>query len=129
MAEYIMKDYIKRNSLENEFYCESRAVSSEESGNDIYPPAKACLKRHNIAFDRHIARKISQLDYEKYDEIYVMDTSNLRYINMLVNDSQNKIKMLLDTPIPDPWYSGDFEGTYSSLIEGIERILNYDKHS
>ncbi len=116
MAEYICRKYRK------DLYCESRAVSFEEEGNDIYPPAKRCLQRHDIPFERHRARRISQADYDDFDEIYVMDRSNMYRINRIIDDKDQKVKMLCDYEIEDPWYSGNFEKVYEELFEGIMKI-------
>ncbi len=45
MAEFIMKDKIKKLHLEDKFMIASRATSYEEQGNDIYPPAKEILEK------------------------------------------------------------------------------------
>ena len=59
MAEYIMKNLDKYNK----FYVESCATTTEEIGNDIYPPVKEVLKSKNIIFDKHKARQINENDY------------------------------------------------------------------
>ena len=51
MAEFIMKALLRSKGLEDDFYIESAAVSTEEIGNGIYPPAKRCLSQHGVAFD------------------------------------------------------------------------------
>ena len=43
MAEFILKALVKAKGLEDQFHIESAAVSAEEIGNPIYPPAKRCL--------------------------------------------------------------------------------------
>lgn len=116
MAEFIFK--YKYPNIK----CESRAVSSEESGNDIYPPAKRCLDKHNIPYTRHYARKISQSDYDNFDKIYVMDKSNLYIINRLIDDKDNKIQMLCDKDVEDPWYTGDFDSVYYQISEAIDKM-------
>lgn len=121
MAEYIFK--AKTKNIEG-YYAESRAVSYEEEGNDIYPYAKRCLDMHNISYDRHCAKRISQKDYDEFDDIFVMDSSNMRLINRIVNDYDHKIKKLCKYDIDDPWYTGDFEGVYEQICEGIENYLN-----
>ena len=118
----VMAEYILKNKTDK-IYTESRAVSSEESGNDIYPPAKRCLDNHNIKYERHYARKITKEDYDNFDEIYVMDDSNLYLINRIINDVSNKIKKLGVIDIDDPWYTGDFEGVYKQIDEAIDRLL------
>ena len=117
MAEYILK------SKTNEIYCESMATSSEETGNDIYPSAKRCLDKHNIVYGKHYARKMTAEDYDRFDEIYVMDSYNMRNILRIVNDSSNKIRKLCDYDIEDPWYTDNFELVYQQINEGIDRIL------
>ncbi len=118
----VMAEYICRKNRKD-LYCESRAVSFEEEGNDIYPPAKRCLQRHDIPFERHRARRISQADYDDFDEIYVMDRSNMYRINRIIDDKDQKVKMLCDYEIEDPWYSGNFEKVYEELYEGIMKIM------
>ena len=117
MAEYILKNKCKY------IYCESRATSSEEEGNDIYYLAKRCLDRHGIKYNRHFARRISQEDYDNFDEIYVMDKYNMSNILRIIDDKDNKIKMLDDIDIEDPWYSGDFEGVYKQINNAIDRLI------
>ena len=118
----VMAEYILKNKTDK-IYTESRAVSSEELGNDIYPPAKRCLDNHNIKYNRHYARKITKDDYDNFDEIYVMDDSNLYLINRIIDDISNKIKKLDIRDIDDPWYTGDFEGVYKQIDEAIDKLL------
>lgn len=114
MAEYICK------YLRPEIYCESRAVSREEEGRDIYPPAKRCLDRHGIPYERHHARQIDQKDYEEFDEIYVMERYNIRYMERYIDDHDHKIRLLRPYEIEDPWYTDNFELVYKQIKEGIE---------
>ncbi|MBE0600352.1 MAG: low molecular weight phosphotyrosine protein phosphatase, partial [Firmicutes bacterium] len=41
MAEFIMKDLVKKRGLAGDFHIESRGTSTEELGNPVYPPARA----------------------------------------------------------------------------------------
>ena len=108
----------------DEYYVESAAVSREEIGNDIYPPAKKVLREHGVPFDRHAARQVTKADYYKFDAIYVMDASNVRRIMQIFGDDpENKVKLLLERGIADPWYTGEFETTYKDIVEGCQAIL------
>ena len=51
MAEFILKALVRSRGLEVFWHIESAAVSTEEIGNPIYPPAKRCLSQHGVAFD------------------------------------------------------------------------------
>ena len=50
MAEMIMKKMVADRGLGHLYHIESAATSTEEIGNDIYPPAKAELRRQGIPF-------------------------------------------------------------------------------
>ena len=116
MAEYICK------AMRPDLYCESAAVSYEEEGNDIYPSAKRCLDRHGIPYGRHRARRITKADYDRFDEIYVMDSYNMSNILRILDDPTHKIHKLCDRDIDDPWYTDRFEEVYEQLCEGIQRL-------
>ena len=123
MAEYIMKDKIKKLGLENEIYITSRGTSYEESGNDIYPPAKKELDKHNIHYDRHRATRLENDDYDNYDYFIVMEESNIRRMNNIFEDCDNKVIRLLDKDISDPWYSGDFDTAYKEIDKGTNILI------
>lgn len=120
MAEYIFKNMADADK----YYVESAAVSREELGNDMYPPAKAVLSSHGVPFDRHRARQVVKDDYNRFDSIYVMDESNIRRImNIFGEDPKNKVQLLLERGIANPWYTGEFETTYNDIVEGCELLL------
>ena len=64
MAEYIMRDLVKKAGLEDEFQVASAATSREEIGNPVYPPARRKLAEHGISCDGHAARQLRNSDYE-----------------------------------------------------------------
>ena len=122
MAEFIMKDLVKKNNLEKDFYIESCATSKEELGNDIYPYAKETLKRHNIPFNKREARQITIDDFKNFDYIIAMDTNNINNLKKI--SSSNKIIKLLDKDIEDPWYTNNFEKVYEEIYSGCLSLLN-----
>lgn len=129
-AEYIVKDYLKKINKSEEFNVFSRAVSTEEIGNDIYYLMQEALKRRNIPFDRHKAKLISYQDYDKADLIYFMDEENAYYLNRLFTDKENKIKPITlysnkINKIEDPWYTHRFELVISQLEECICEIFKH----
>ena len=130
MAEFIFKDLVRKNGLEDSFYIESAAVSTEEIGNSIYPPAKRCLNAHGIPFDKNkTARQITRADYDRFDLIIYMDRMNLRWLKWIIpDDPQNKIKLMMsytghDRDVADPWYTGDFETTYNDIMKASQMLL------
>jgi len=130
MAEFIFKDMIHHNGLDDQFYIESAAVSTEEIGNSIYPPAKRCLNAHGIPFDKSkTARQITRADYDRFDLIICMDRMNLRWLKYIIpDDPQNKVHLMMsyagiDRDVADPWYTGDFETTFQDILSACEAFL------
>ena len=130
MAEFVMKALVRARGLEDHYYIESAAVSTEETGNPIYPPAKRCLTQHGVPFDNNKrARQITRADYDRFDRIICMDASNLRLIRRIIpSDPEGKIHLLMSytghgRDVADPWYTGDFEEAFQDILEGCEAIL------
>ena len=129
MAEFIMKDLVKREGLEWKFEIASAATSAEELGNPVYPPAKRELAAHGISCKGKTARQITRRDYQDYDYLVAMERYNLRNMkHILPEDPENKISLLMqfsgrDEDIEDPWYSGNFSQVYHQIEEGCAAML------
>lgn len=129
MAEMIFRDMVERAGVAEEWIIDSCATSTEEIGNDIYPPAKRCLTAHGVPFCRHEARQMTRHDFDDFDQIYCMDQNNLRNIRrMFGNDYAERVVLLMSLvgqsrDVADPWYTGDFEATYRDVVAGCREIL------
>ena len=122
MAEYVLKDMVKKAGVADRFEIDSVAVSREELGNPVYPPARRELHSHGIGCDGHAAHQITQKEYDSYDYIYYMDRSNATYLRRLLKET-SKCFPLLPHDVADPWYTGDFTQTWADICEGCKRIL------
>ena len=123
MAEFIMKDLVAKAGRGSDFEIASAAVSREELGNPVYPPARRELQKHGISCQGHAAHQITDAELAYYDRIYYMDASNARYLRRLFGDSANKCQPLLPRDVADPWYTGDFTATWNDIVAGCRRIL------
>lgn len=142
MAEYVMKDLVRKAGLEGGFDITSGAVSDEEWFNPIYPPAQRKLREKGIAFGKHSAHKISRAEFDENDLVIVMDRSNLRWLTRIVGDYsemeagdsisgsgiKGKVHMMMEfagqsRDVADPWYTGDFEQTYRDVLDGCSALL------
>ena len=130
MAEYVMKDLVRKAGLESQFQITSAATSREEIGNPIYPPARRKLAEHGISCDGHAARQLTNRDYEDYDLLIGMDRANLRDMYRICGgDFADKMHLLLDytdrpgQEVADPWYTDDFEATWWDVLEGCRGLL------
>ncbi len=130
MAEFVMKDMVKKRGLESLFEIASAAASREETGNPVYPPARRKLAEHGIGCSGHHARQMTKGDYEYYDLIVCMDRANVRSVQRIAGgDPDNRIRLLLDyagrpgQEVADPWYTGDFDETWDDVTEGCEGMI------
>ena len=139
MAEMVMKELCRQAGVDNLFEIDSAAVSREEIGNDIYPPAKRKLREKGIPFTSHAARQITRVDYDYYDYIICADRSNVRWLERIIGeDTAHKVSLMKQwlnakindhmvndqmVNISDPWYTGDFEAAYCDIDESCRAIL------
>ena len=129
MAEFVMKDLVHKAGLGDQFYIESAATSTEEIGNEVYPPAKRKLAQHNISCKGKTARQMTRNDYQRFDLLIGMDDWNIRNMRRIAGgDPENKIHKLLDYTtrrgdVADPWYTGDFDATWRDVLEGCTELL------
>ena len=131
MAEFVMKDMVKRKGLAERFEINSAATSTEEIGNPVYPPVKRTLSEHGISCEGKTARRITKGDYDYYDYIIAMEKYNIRNIERITgNDKDHKISLLLsfagiDDDITDPWYTGNFDATWNDVVKGCRGLLEH----
>lgn len=129
MAEFVMKDMVKKKGVHDMFEIASAATSTEELGNPVYPPARRKLNEEGISCSGKTARQMTKGDYDYYDRIVAMDRYNLRNMARFVgNDPEGKVSLLMDytsTPrdVADPWYTGDFEQTWKDVNMGCEGLI------
>ncbi len=129
MAEFIMKELVRREGADEKFEIASCAVSTEEIGNGIYPPAKKELERRGIPFGKHYAVQLKRSDADKYDYFIVMDQSNLRWAGEILGDGcEGKLHKLMEfagsqRDVSDPWYSRRFDIAFDDIMHGCEGLL------
>ena len=129
MAEFVMKDLVRKAGREDEFEIASAATSTEEIGNEVSPPARRKLAEHGIGCKGKTARQMTRQDYAHYDLLIGMDSWNIRnMLRICGSDPEGKIQMLMDYTrrpgdVADPWYTGDFEATWRDVLEGCQCLL------
>ena len=130
MAEFVMKDLVKKAGLEKQFQIDSAATSTEEIGNPVYPPAKRKLREHGINCAGKTARQLRNNDYDDYDLLIGMDNANLRNMHHICGgDYAGKFHLRMDYTdrpgeVADPWYTDNFEITWNDVLEGCQGLLD-----
>ena len=129
MAEYVMKDLVKKAGVSDRFLIDSAATSREEIGNPVHPGTRQKLRQEGVACGDHRARRMEKADYDKYDYLIGMETWNIKnMLRITGGDPDKKISRLLDfsqhpRDIADPWYTGNFDETFEDVMEGCRGLL------
>ena len=130
MAEFVMKELVKKAGIEDQLQIASAATSAEEVGNPVYPPARRKLAEHGISCAGKTAQQVRKRDYADYDLLIGMDQANIRNLRQICGgDPDRKIHLLLEyagdlgQEVADPWYTGDFEATWQDVLAGCRGIL------
>ena len=130
MAKFVFEDLLKKKGLESKYFVDSAGTSNEETRNDMHYGSKDKLNEKGVAYTKHKAKQMKKEDYEKYDYIIAMETSNIKGIMRIIGeDKKNKVCRLLDytrnpRDIADPWYTGNFEITYNDIVEGCNALIH-----
>ena len=131
MAEFIFKDMVRKRGLSHRFEIASRATSTEEIGNPVYPPARRELAKRGLGCEGKYAVQMRRSDYDKYDYLIGMDSANIRNMHRIAGgDPEGKIYKLLSFTsrggdVADPWYTDRFEISYRDITEGCTAFLDY----
>jgi len=131
MAEFVFKDMVKKKGLEVDFVISSCATSCDELGNGVYPPVKRLLNTVGISTDGKYSVQLKKSDYDNYDLFIGMDSANIRnMLRIFGSDPDNKIKKMMsfcgsDGDVADPWYTRDFDLTYSDIKTSCDALLKW----
>ena len=129
MAEFVMKDLVRKAGLEDRFLIASKAARRDELGNDTHYGTKAKLRQMGVPFAKRRATLLDRSDYDAYDYLIGMDEENIRdMLRLFGGDPNGKIYKLLrfadeDRDVADPWYTGNFDETYEDVLKGCTALL------
>jgi protein-tyrosine phosphatase len=129
MAELVFKDLVEKQHLGHEFHIESSGTNSFRENSPVHIGTKKKLNSVGISSSSKKSQQFQKSHYDQFDWIVCMDESNVNQVlDIIGKDSKHKISKLLDYTnhpgdIADPWYTDDFDSTYSDVIEGCEGLL------
>ena len=131
MAEFVLKDMVKKRGIADDFFIESRATSTEEIGNPVHYGTQRKLSQFGISTAGKTAIQLRKSDYERYDMLICMDSANVRNtLRIIGSDREEKVTKLLSFAgeggdIADPWYTGNFDDTYDDVLRGCKGLLSH----
>ncbi len=131
MAEFVMKDLVRKGGYEGLIVADSKATSTDELGNGPHRGTIMKLRQEGVPMEPHRASQMNRKDYDNYDYIIGMDGWNYKNIMRIVGgDPDGKVHLLLEfsnlsRDIADPWYTGDFDQTYEDVSKGCAALFDY----
>lgn len=131
MAQCIMQQIVDNAGASDRYFIDSKATSTEEIGNGIYPPAKRKLNEMKIPLVPHRASQIKKSDYENFDLLIGMDDENIRNMKRIFGaDTEGKIYKIREftgttDDVADPWYTGNFDITYEQIHAACKKLFGH----
>ena len=129
MAEFVMKDLMRKAGREEQFIIDSKAARRDELGHDTHYGTKAKLRQMGVPFEKRKATLLLKSDYDAYDHLIAMDRENVSdMLRLFGGDPDKKIHMLLEfaglkREVADPWYTGNFDETYEDVLMGCQGLM------
>ena len=131
MAEFLLKDMVKKAKIDNLFNISSAAVLDENVGKPVCDGTQKELKKHNIPYTNRVSRRLTKELCDEADYIICMDDAigNLA-ISIGGEEVKSKLHRLLDysdepMDIVDPAETNDFEKTYREVSKGCFAFFKY----
>lgn len=133
LAEGIFNHMLKEKGLSDRISCDSAGTVNYHVGENPDPRTIKVAKKHDIALN-HKGRQFSAKDFDNFDLIVAMDSTNKDNILKLArNDSDHKKVVFMrhydhiksGGNVPDPWYGDvkDFDDCYRLLLECCNGLL------
>ncbi|WP_442266132.1 low molecular weight protein-tyrosine-phosphatase [Tenacibaculum sp. ZS6-P6] len=130
LAEGILK-----SKLDAEHFVDSAGTSGHHSGELPDRRSIEIARLNGLDITDQRSRKFTANDFDNFDMIYAMDSSNYHNIIQLSRNEEdvNKVRMILNESspeenlnVPDPYYGGDqgFVNVYNMLDEACEVIAS-----
>ncbi len=134
-AEGIMLSLVEREGLSQAITVDSAGTAAYHTGEPADRRSARAAKARGVELPSR-ARQFKREDFDRFDYVLCMDSSNLREISSLANGKHDhKIRLLRDfdpnspkgSAVPDPYYGGDrgFEDVLDLCFAACEHLLEH----
>ena len=118
-------------SMAPDLTLDSAGTGGWHVGAPPHPPAVRAAAQRGYDMSDLRARQITAADFDRFDRIVVMDTDNFHTVERMRPDGcTTPVQRLLDmapetgvADVPDPYYTGDFEGAIDLIVAGCRGLL------
>lgn len=131
VADGVMQEKIKKYQLNA--MVDSAGTAAYHIGEHPDARSMANARKHGVDISSLRARQFTVNDFDHFDLIYVMDSSNYRNVLSLARNENDKAKVDLlmnvlepgkNKSVPDPYYGGDdgFEQVFKMVNEACDAL-------
>lgn len=131
MAEAVFRKMVSEANLSDKIEVDSAGTGNWHSGKPPHHGTREILDQYNISYEGMKARQVKESDWSDFTYIIAMDDQN---INDLLYEFGGRDQVIVaklmdfvDDPeevsIPDPYYTGDFDYTYTLVSNGCQSLL------
>jgi protein-tyrosine phosphatase len=131
LAEGILKHKCKQQNLD--WYVDSAGTGKWHLGSAPDLRSVQVAKKYSVDISEQRARSVRSTDYEEFDLIFAMDTSNYKDLKSWALDAkeENKIKLIMNEvypdemmSVPDPYFNDNgFEEVFQMLDKACDKII------
>lgn len=132
LAEGILQ--AKANKYGLPIQVDSAGTANYHVGEAPHRSSQLVAKQNGVDISQQQCRQFKKTDFETFDKIYVMDSSNYDDVKRMAGNyfNANKIDLILNElyphenrEVPDPWYGGmeDFKKVYKMLDDTCDVII------
>lgn len=138
MADGLLRKKVKENGLD--IIVDSAGTGDWHVGNSPDERMRKTALENGVPIDELRARQFKATDFQEFDYIYVMDTSNYDNVQKLARSMEDmeKVDLLLnlsfpgeDLTVPDPYYGGEqgFQEVFDLLDNATDILIKQLKEN
>jgi protein-tyrosine phosphatase len=131
LAEGILKHKVRQNGLD--WTVDSAGTGSWHAGELPDRRSIAVARKYGVDITDQRARQFQAADFDRFDQILVMDTQNQRDVLRQAQHDEHRAKVQLildfiypgqDRSVPDPYYDDNgFEEVFGMLDAACDKLL------
>ncbi len=130
LAEGILRDRIEKLGLNWEV--DSAGTSGWHNGEAPDGRSIDVAQSNGINISDQVSRKFTREDFDSFDLILAMDTSNYNEISRLATNERQKekVKLLMNylfpnenRVVPDPYYDGGFDHVFDMISKAVDAMI------
>ena len=134
-AHGVFEQLVNSKQLDQQILTDSAGTHSYHIGEAPDPRSQATAKNNGVDLSKQRARKVEVEDFDKFDYIIAMDSSNYKNLKKLAPTGlEYKVHRFMEfasdrseSDVPDPYYGGSngFENVFQMVDSASQGLLKH----